>query len=147
MKQEFSKVWKASKQPRKQRKYRANAPQHIKQVMVTANLNKDLRKKYGRRNFPVIKGDNVKVLRGNFKNKVGKITEVDLTKLRVSVEGLQRQKKDGTKVNVYFDPSKIQIQELELKDSKRERRLKKESGKVEKEDKVSRNKGEKNNEN
>ena len=34
MKKEFSKNWKASKQPRKQRKYRANAPLHLKRKMI-----------------------------------------------------------------------------------------------------------------
>jgi len=42
MKQKFSTTWKASKQPRKQRKYSANAPLHIKRKMLSANLSKTL---------------------------------------------------------------------------------------------------------
>lgn len=119
MKQKFSKQWLGSKQPRKQRKYRANAPLHIRHKLMSANLKKDLRKKYGKRNFPLRKGDSVKIMRGQFKKKNGKIASVDLKKLRVSIEGIQRTKKDGTKVNVWFAPSNLQIQELSLDDKKR----------------------------
>ncbi len=119
MKKDFSKHWKASRQPRKQRKYRANAPLHIKHKLMSANLKKDLRKKYGRRSFPLRKGDSIKIMLGEFKKKTGKIALVDLKKLRVSIEEIQRVKKDGTKINVWFDPSNLQIQELNLEDKER----------------------------
>ncbi len=148
MKQKFSKHWKASKQPRKQRKYRANAPLHIRHKMISVNLNKDLRKKYGKRSFPLRKEDNVKIMRGEFKNKTGKISSVDLKKLRISIEGMQKSKKDGTKVNVWFNPSNLQIKELNLDDKKR--RLSIERGKkveektdVKKEDNKTKNKEDK----
>ena len=57
MKKQFSTQWNASKQPRKQRKYLANAPLHKRHKFMSANLIKELRKKYGKRNFPVRKGD------------------------------------------------------------------------------------------
>ncbi|MDP3027368.1 MAG: 50S ribosomal protein L24 [Nanoarchaeota archaeon] len=119
MKRQFSKHWKASRQPRKQVKYRANAPLHIKHKFMSANLDKDLRKKYGKRNFPLRKGDSVKILRGEFKKKTGKVGLVDLKKLRVAIESLQKTKKDGSKINVWFDPSNLQIKELNLDDKKR----------------------------
>src|SRR3989338_176397 len=46
MKNKFSTKWKESKQPRKQRKYRANAPLHLRKKFVNVNLSKELRKKY-----------------------------------------------------------------------------------------------------
>ena len=42
MKKIFSKHWKSSKQPRKQRKYRAKAPLHIKRKLLNVNLSKEL---------------------------------------------------------------------------------------------------------
>ena len=119
MKKKFSIAWKASKQTRKQRKYRANAPLHTRHKLMSSNLSKELRKKYARKSFPLKKEDSVKIMRGKFKGKVGKVNTIDLKKLRISVEGLQRQKKDGTKVNVYFNPSKVQIQELNIEDKER----------------------------
>ena len=119
MKQKFSTKWKASKQVRKQRKYRANAPLHLRHKLISANLSKGLRKRYSRRSFPLRKNDTVKVMRGKFRGKSGKINKVDLKKLKVSIEGLQIQKKDGTKIQSWFVPSNLQIQELILDDKER----------------------------
>lgn len=112
MKNKFSSSWNSSSQARKQIKYLANAPLHIRHKLVSSNLSKELRAKLKKRSLPIRKGDNVKVLRGKFKKKTGKVSNVNLKKLRVTIEGLQRQKKDGTKVNVFFNPSKLQILEL-----------------------------------
>ena len=46
-------MWKSSKQPRKQRKYIANAPLHIKIKLTGVNLAKELRKKYQKRSIPL----------------------------------------------------------------------------------------------
>ncbi len=119
MKKEFSTAWKASKQPRKQRKYLANAPLHIKKKFVSANLSKELRKKHETRNIPVRKGDTIRIMKGKFKKKQGKILEVSLRKGRVAVEGVQAKKQDGSKVNIFIRPSIIQIIELNLEDQKR----------------------------
>jgi len=118
MKKLFSRKWKASRQTRKKRKYIANAPLHIKHKFLSANLSKELRKKLGIRNLEVRKGDNVKVMRGDFefKKKTGKISQVNIKKTRVTIEGMQRKKKDGTKVNIYFHPSNLQI--LDIKEDK-----------------------------
>ena len=119
MKKEFSKHWKTSRQPRKQRKYIANAPLHIRKKFVGVNLSKDLRKKHGKRNIPVRKGDGIKVMRGKFKGKRGKITDVKLKISKVTVEGIQIKKQDGSKVDVKLQPSNLQIVELNLEDRKR----------------------------
>lgn len=123
MKQKFSIKWKGSKQPRKQRKYLANAPIHVRHKLVSCNLNKDLRKKYRKRNFPLRKNDTVKVMKGEFKGKTGKVDLINLKKIRVMIEGIYRTKKDGTKVSVYFSPSNLQIKELNLEDGKRKKAL------------------------
>ncbi len=125
MKRKFSTKWKASKQPRKQRKYLANAPKHIKRAMFSANLSKELRKKYNRRSFPLRKGDKVKVMRGEFKDKEGKVDSFVSRNLKVIIEGLQKTKKDGTKTNVLFSASKLQIKELNLEDKERISAIKK----------------------
>jgi len=123
MKKEFSTSWKASKQPRKQRKYLAKAPLHLKKKFVSVNLSKELRKKYKKRNIPVRKNDVVKVMRGKFKKKQGKVIEVGLKKSKVIIEGIQIKKQDGSKVNVSFRPSNLQIIELNLEDKKRRQKL------------------------
>lgn len=119
MKSKFSTKWKASSQPRKQRKFVANAPLHIKRKMLSVNLSKDLRKKHERRNIVVRKGDKVKVMRGKFKGKSGKVTEVITKYSRILIEGIQVKKMDGSKANVRIQPSNVQIIELNLEDKKR----------------------------
>lgn len=128
MKQKFSKSWKTSKQPRKQRKYLANAPLHLRKKFVGANLSKELRKKYGKRSIPIRKGDSVKVMRGKFKGKQGKVTQVKLKTSKIIIEGIQIKKRDGSKVNAPMRPSNLQIIELNLEDRKR-KVSKKEGGK------------------
>jgi len=123
MKKEFSKKWKASKKPKKQRKYLANAPLHIRKKFVSVNLSKELRKKYSKRNIPARKGDTVKVLRGKFKRKSGKIVEIKLKSGKITVEGMQVKKRDGSNVNVKLQPSNLQITSLNLEDKKRAARL------------------------
>ena len=124
MKKEFSTRWKRSKQPRKQRKYLTKAPVHIRKKFVSANLSKELRKKYGRRSISLRKGDKVKITRGKYKGKSGKITKVELKNSKVMVEGIQVKKQDGSKVNVRLQPSNLQIIELNLEDKKRTKKLK-----------------------
>ena len=119
MKQEFSIKWKGSRQPRKQRKYLANAPMHVKHELLSANLSKELRKKYTKRNVPIRKGDSIKIMRGEFRGKNGKVDSIDMKRTRLTIEGIIRTKKDGTKISVYFHPSNLQIQELYLDDKKR----------------------------
>ena len=109
MKQEFSTSWKASKQPRKQRKYVYNMPLHLKQKLMSATLDKVFRKKLGRRNLEIKKGDEVKVMRGKLKGKVGKINEVNRKKIKASLENVTITKKDGTKIPVWFHPSNLKI--------------------------------------
>jgi large subunit ribosomal protein L24 len=122
---QFSSHWNGSKQPRKQRKFVAQAHTKIRQGLMSAHLSKDLRTKYTRRSFSLRKGDTVKVMRGEFTGKVGKVAAVNLTKLRLTIEGLQVQKKDGTKINAVFTPSNLMITELNMEDKKREESIKK----------------------
>ena len=119
MKQKFSVSWTGSKQPRKQRKFRANAPLHLRRKMISVSLSKNLREKHDKRNFPVRKGDNVSIMRGEFKGKSGKIESVNMKKMKVVIDGIYRTKKDGSKVAVMFEPSNLQIKELVLEDKKR----------------------------
>jgi len=123
MKKEFSTTWNSSKQPRKQRKYLANAPLHLRKKFVSVNLSKDLRVKHGKRNTPVKKGDTVKVMRGKYAKKQGKVAEVNLKTSKIIIEGIQVKKQDGSSANVSLRPSNLQIVELNLEDKKRSAKL------------------------
>jgi nucleotide sugar dehydrogenase len=79
----------------------------------------DLRKKYGIRNIEVKKGDEVFVMRGKFKKRVGKIVDVDLKNTKIAIENIQNTKRDGNKVNVWIHPSKVKIKILNTEDKMR----------------------------
>ena len=115
----FSTSWRASKRPGKQRKYAAEAPINLRGRFMSVNISKELRKKYGKRNVPLRKGDIVKVMRGKFNKKTGKIVAINRKRLKVEIEGIQIKKQDGSKVNVRFRPSVLQITELNTDDKKR----------------------------
>lgn len=119
MKNKFSTHWLSSVQPRKQRKYLAEAPLHIKRKILSANLSKELRKIHGKRSIEVRKGDEVKIMRGKFSKKQGKISSINRKKMKLAIEGIQIQKKDGTKVNVWLHASKLQVISLLLDDKRR----------------------------
>lgn len=119
MKTMFSTTWKRSVQPRRQRKYKEESPLHIKHKFLSAPLSKELRKKYGMRSLPVRTGDEVNIMRGTFASKKAKVLEVQVGRGRVALDGITRKKADGTKLNVYFNPSKLQIIALKLDDSRR----------------------------
>lgn len=119
----FSTSWKKSKQPRKQRKYTYNAPFHTKHRFVGAHLSPELRKKYGQRSVHLRKGDTVKILRGRFKGKTGKVDRIDLKNTKAYIQGIEIEKKDGSKARYPIHPSKLLVISLELDDKKRKLKL------------------------
>lgn len=119
MKKSFSISWNGSTQVRKQRKYRFNAPLHVRSKFSAMNLSKELRKKHGIRSLQARVGDEVVVQRGSFKKKKAKIMEVDLLKNRIVLENITRQKRDGSKIPVYFNPSKLLAISINTDDKKR----------------------------
>ncbi len=136
MKKNFSTAWRSSRQPRKQRKYIAKAPIHLKRKLLSVNLSEELRKKYGRRNMIVRKGDTVKVMKGKFKKKQGKIISVDIKKTKLKIEEVSIKKGDGSKINVKIHPSNLQIVELNMDDKRRMENKKEEPKSTKKETKT-----------
>ncbi len=120
---DWSKDWISSKTVAKQRKYSYNAPLHIRQKFMGVHLSPELRKKYGRRSITVRKGDTVKILRGQFSKKSGKVTDLELKKSKVYVEGAENIKKDGSKTPYPINPSNLIITNLILDDKKRKEKL------------------------
>ena len=114
-----------SKQPRKQRKARFNAPLHVRQKFMGARLSEELSKEYSTRSAAVIKGDSVKVMRGDFKGTEGKVQTVSLLNGTITVDGVISTKVDGTEVPRPIYPSNVMITKLELKDGRRASSIKK----------------------
>lgn len=107
------------KNPGKQRKRLFNAPAHIRHKLMAAPLSSELTASRGAKTLPVRKGDTVRIQRGDNKGFEGKVSRVDPKNFRVYLEGLTREKVDGTNIFISVHPSKIQIRNLNLDDKRR----------------------------
>ncbi len=123
MKKKWSSKWGRSVQPRKQRKFRANAPLHVARKFMRVRLAKDLKQKYGKRNFSVRNGDSVKIMSGEYKGKLLKVGVVDIKHRLVYPENLFLTKKDGNKIQIGIQPSNLMIMSLNLDDKRRKEAL------------------------
>jgi len=101
-----------STQPRKQRKKFFNLPLHLKWHLLNAPLSPELQKDLGIKRLPVRKGDVVRIMRGDWKGHEGKVTEVDLKRVRMYIEGVTVKKADGTEAFYPIHPSKVMIVKL-----------------------------------
>ena len=131
MKTQWSTSWVSSAQTRKQRKYRYNAPLHVRRKFVSAHLSKILRKRFNRRAVPLRKGDDVEVMRGSFRGQKGKVERIDLKNSKVYIDSIKVKKVNGTEVLKPLEPSNLLITNLVLEDKMRKKVLEKKMTKTE----------------
>lgn len=110
------KATKPVKDPRKQRKRIYCAPAHLRHKLMSAPLAPELIASKGAKTLPVRKGDTVRVMRGDHAGFEGKINRLDLKKYRIFLDGLTREKVDGTNIFISVHPSKVMIKNLKLDD-------------------------------
>ncbi len=123
MNKDFSKHWQKSKKPGKKIKFLKNAPLHVKKKLVRANLSKELREKSGKRSFGLRRDDKVKIVRGQFKGKSGKVESVIVKKAKSYITGIETIKKEGSKTKYPINVSNLVIENLNLEDKKRENKF------------------------
>ncbi|CAE7210340.1 RPL26L1 [Symbiodinium sp. CCMP2592] len=99
---------------RKNRKAYFTAPSHIRRVLMSAPLSKDLRTKYNVRAVPIRRDDEVRIVRGHYNDREGKVTQVYRKKFRIHVERVTRDKANGQPVPIPIHPSKVEITKLKL---------------------------------
>ena len=114
---------KSATKPSKQRKMLFQAPYHIRRRYLASRLSAELRASQGVKSLPVRSGDTVRIMRGDFKGFEGKVTRIDRKNYRMYVEGLTREKADGTTIFVPIHPSKVMIARLDLDDKWRRKIL------------------------
>lgn len=107
----------------KQRKMVYHASAHRRFKLFAAPLSPELKASQGVKTVSVRSGDTVRVMRGDHKGFEGKVTRVDRARYRVYVEGLTREKVDGTTIFVPTHPSKVMITNLNLNDKWRKQIL------------------------
>jgi large subunit ribosomal protein L26e len=117
---------------RKARKAHFSAPSNVRRRLMSAGLSKELRTKHKVRSMPVRKGDEVRIVRGTYANREGKILHSYRKKWVIHIEKITRDKangktppqrshfymyrflRPGQTVNVGIHPSKVVITKLKI---------------------------------
>ncbi|CEF62808.1 Ribosomal protein L26/L24P, eukaryotic/archaeal family and Translation protein SH3-like domain and Ribosomal protein L2 domain 2-containing protein [Strongyloides ratti] len=108
-----------SSSARKSRARHFNAPSHVRRVIMSAPLSKELREKYGVRSCPIRVDDEVTVATGRAKGNSGRVVKCYRKKFVIHIDKVQREKANGTTVNIGIHPSNVIITKLKLNDDRR----------------------------
>src|SRR6188508_2056195 len=98
---------------------------HKRDKFLGANLSENLREQHRRRSMRVIKGDTVRILRGEYVGIEGKVEKVNTERSTLSIEGVQREKIRSGNVKVQIHASNVQIISLNTDDEYRMKGTKK----------------------
>ncbi|MGC8688081.1 MAG: 50S ribosomal protein L24 [Candidatus Micrarchaeia archaeon] len=114
-----------SSKPRYQRRFRYNAPMHIRQKFVHAHVDKELRNKLKLpRAIEISKGDTVKIKVGKFKGNTGTVSSVNLKTGKIIINGIVRKNSKGKEIGIPIPTSNVYITNLNLSDKIRAQKLK-----------------------
>jgi large subunit ribosomal protein L24 len=115
-----------SSKPRQQRKFRYNAPMHLRQHFLHVHVDKALRAKLklNKRTVQIAKGDTVKIMAGSKRGNTGKVTGVSLRKGSITIDSLVRKNARGKELQVPIRISNVYVTDLNLTDKRRAAKLK-----------------------
>jgi large subunit ribosomal protein L24 len=119
-----------TKQARKQRKRLFNLSLHQKRKAIVAQLSKELRARFKRRNLPVRKGDKVKVMSGDFRGTEGEIMRVNLAEKKIYIDKVTVKKRDGTETLRAMRASNLLLTDIDIRDTGRQEMLVRKVGKA-----------------
>jgi len=115
---------------RKQRKAHFTAPSHVRRVIMSAPLSKDLRTKYNVKSMPVRKDDEVKIKRGTQKGRDGKVIQVYRKKWCIHVDKITREKANQATVQIPIHPSNVEIVKLAIDNDRKATLARKDTSKA-----------------
>ena len=92
-------------------------------LAVCSNLSDNLKKQYNKRSTSVVKGDTVRIVRGEYKGVEGKVEKINTEKGKLSIEGVQREKIKGGNVKVLIHASNVIISSLNMDDNYRKNKM------------------------
>ncbi|KAK7016403.1 60S ribosomal protein L26A [Paramarasmius palmivorus] len=104
---------------RKARKAHFSAPSSIRRKIMSSALSKDLRAKYNTRSLPIRKDDQVRIVRGKYKGREGKVTQVYRKKWVIHVDRVARDKSNGASSQIGIHPSNVVITTIKLDKDRR----------------------------
>lgn len=113
--------------PGKQRKKMHQASLSERYRRFSAPLSSKLKESHNTSSVPVRSGDTVTIMRGDRRGSEGKVQRIDRKNYRIFVEGVDREKVDGTKILIPIHPSKVVITRLNLDDKWRKKVMERKS--------------------
>jgi large subunit ribosomal protein L24 len=102
---------------------------HMRDRSIAAHVVDNLRQQYRLRSCRIVKGDTVRVMRGEYSGIEGKVESVDTMTRGLAIEGIQREKVRGGNVKVRIHSSNVMITNMNLDDKYRQERLEERSSK------------------
>ncbi|MHA1293255.1 MAG: 50S ribosomal protein L24 [Promethearchaeota archaeon] len=87
-----------SKKPKKQRKALYNYKNHQRSKLLSCRLADFLREEYGIKRIPLRVGDQIRIVKGEYKDFEGEVIEID-ENLRVKIKEASFERSDGTAFN------------------------------------------------
>ena len=99
------------------------ATSKIRSTQTSCSLSGDLRKKFGKRSARIVKGETVKILRGEFYGTAGKVTKILTRKNSITIDGVKREKVKGEKIDVPIHATNVIITALNDDDKWRMNKL------------------------
>lgn len=94
---------------RKSRKAHFTANDAKRRMIMSSELSKELKEQYLFKSFPVVTGDEVLVMAGDFKGKTGKVIKINRATYRVILDITYREKKNGQISRFGIHSSSLQI--------------------------------------
>ena len=110
--------------PRRQRKALYTADLFHRRRRMAVPLSKELRRRYGRRQLPVRKGDTVRILSGSYVGREERVAKVDLQRYSVTLDNVTGKTADAKLKPLPIRPNHLVLTKLNLADPWRRRVLK-----------------------
>lgn len=105
-----------SKKPRKQRKALFNYKNHQRSKLLSTRVADFIREEYGIKSLPLRVGDDVRIVKGEFKDFEGEVIEITKNQ-RARIKEAKFEKSDGTEFNPSIHISNLIITKF-LKEKK-----------------------------
>ena len=114
----------SSRQPRRQRKAAFEAHSFQRRRRMTVPLSRELRKRYGRRNVPLRKGDTVRILRGSYVGREERVARIDRRSYSVTLDNITLKTREQKLKPLPIKTTHLLAIRLNLSDGWRRRSLK-----------------------
>ena len=116
-----------ARKPSTVRRNMYNAPNHVKRKTLSAPLSPSLRAEHGTRSMTVVVDDTVSITKGDRKLTEGKVIRIDSKDGKLYIEGVTRNRLDGSTVQIPIRAENVMITRLNLNDNWRRQILERKS--------------------